>query len=311
LARIPRDQLAADVTVEDVLAEPSWDMSPQTMLRLARRARTAIEDDGFDGVVIAHGTDTLEETAFLADLMAGPAAGRGGIVLTGAMRYLDDPSTDGPANLASSIVAAADPLLRGVGAVVSVNGELHAARWVSKVDATSMAAFSSDPFPILGRVSGDRVESLATPPPRPPAAVGDPATDVALVKTYPGIDSALLSTIVDAGAQGIVLEGTGAGNVPVSLFTAINDLTRWDIPIVVASRCRTRPVSASLSDLLVPDLSVPDLSLPDLPVGVGLAAKVGAIGAGGLPASKAWVALMVALGAGGVTGVRDWFARLP
>src|ERR1700730_1651127 len=69
LARIPRAQLAADVTVEDVPDEPSWDMSPQTMLRLARRARTAIEDDGFDGVVIAHGTDTLEETAFLADLM--------------------------------------------------------------------------------------------------------------------------------------------------------------------------------------------------------------------------------------------------
>lgn len=293
LDTVPPDLITAEVVVEDVLAEPAWDMSPASMLSLARRVRSAIRYDGFDGVVVVHGTDTVEETAFLTDLLAGPAAQTGGIVFTGAMRCLDELSSDGPRNLASSIVAAADPALRGLGAVVCVNDELHAARWVTKVDATSVAAFSSDPFSPLGRVVGGQVEGLTASPRRPPPPPGEPESDVALIKTYPGIEPVLLTAAVDAGARGVVLEGTGPGNVPVSLFAAISDLTEWDIPVVVASRCRTRPVA-----------------LQDLPVGGRLAAGVGAIGAGGLAASKARAALMVGLGGGGVDAVRRWFSEL-
>ncbi|GAA3076260.1 asparaginase [Streptosporangium carneum] len=293
LETVPPDALAAEVVVEDVLAEPSWDTSPSTMLLLARRARAAILDQGFDGVVITHGTDTMEETAFLVDLLAGRAARQGAIVLTGAMRPLDDLSADGPRNLASSLRAAADPALRGAGVVVCVNDELHAARWATVVDAANVSAFSSAPHPVLGRVIDGRVELSATPPGRPPTVAGDPESDVALIKTYPGMDSALLTAAVDAGARGVVLEGTGMANVPVSLFTTIIELTEWGIPVVVASRSRTGPVS-----------------LEDLPFGMGLAAKMGAIGARGLAPAKARVALMVALGTGGVEAVRDWFARL-
>jgi len=290
LASIPSDLLTAEVVVEDVLTEPSWDMTPATMLGLARRARSAILADGFDGVVIVHGTDTMEDTAFLTDLLAGTA---GRVVLTGAMRFLDDLSSDGPRNLASSIAAAGDPALRGVGAVVCVNDELHAARWVAKVDATSVAAFSSAPFPTLGRVVDGRVELLAAPPPRPPAARGEPESDVALVKTYPGIESGILTTLVDAGTRGIVLEGTGTGNVPASLFATISDLVEWDIPVVIASRCRTRQVD-----------------LAELRPDHGMAGRMGAIGARGLPSTKARAALMVALGGGGVDAVRRWFDQL-
>ncbi|MGV9773640.1 asparaginase [Streptosporangium sp. NPDC003464] len=293
LAAIPPAELAAEVVVEDVMAEPSWDMSPSTMFGLARRARSAILERGFDGVVITHGTDTLEESAFLADLLAGRAAERGAIVLTGAVRPLDELSADGPRNLASAVAAAADGALRGAGAVVCLNDELHAARWVSMTDATSVAAFSSAPFPALGRVAGGRVEMLAAPPPRPPLVAGEPEADVALIKTYPGMDSVLLTAVVDAGARGVVLEGTGMSNVPVGLFATIGELTEWGIPVVVASRCRTRGVP-----------------LDDLPLGVGLAAKVGAIGARDLAPSKARCALMVALGTGGPRAVRDWFGRL-
>jgi L-asparaginase len=293
LAAIGAEPLPAEVVTEDVLAEPSWDMSPSTMLSLARRVRSAILDHHFDGVVITHGTDTLEDTAFLVDLMAGEAAGLGGIVLTGAIRPLDDLSADGPRNLAASITAAADPALRGAGAVVCLGDELHAARWVTKVDATSLAAFSSAPHPPIGRVAGGRAEMEAAPPPRPPRAEGEPASDVALIKTYPGIDGTLLTAVTDAGARGVVLEGTGAANVPVSLFTAIHELTEGDVPVVVASRCRTRAVP-----------------LEEMGAVSGLAGKVGAIGARGLAPSQARSALMVALGSGGVTAVRDWFARL-
>lgn len=292
LAAIPATHRpTAQVTVEDITAEPSWDTSPATMLSLARRARAAILDDGFDGVVITHGIDTLEDTAFLTDLTAGRATTEGGIVFTGATRHLDDPFTDGPANLATALAAATHPALRHTGVVACVNDELHAARWVHAADTTAVAALRSYPYPPLGRVVDGQIEMLAAPPPRPPAAPGEPESDVALIKTYPGIEPTLLTAVADA--RGIVLEGTGESNVPVNLFATIGDLTEWDIPVVVASRCHTRGVP-----------------LERTPTGTGLAAAIGAIGARGLAPAKARAALMVALGSGGVPAVRDWFSRL-
>jgi L-asparaginase len=295
LAALPPGRLRADVVTEDVRAEPSWDTSPATMLALARRVRSAILDDGYDGVVVTHGTDTVEETAFLTDLLAGPAAARAGIVFTGALRRADDPAADGPGNLAAALAAAHDPALRRAGAVVCIAGELHAARWVTHVDATGAApAFTSAPHPPVFRITvGGRVQPLGTPAPRPPRPRGEPVSDVALIKTYPGMDGALLTAAVDAGAAGIVLEGTGAGNVPAGLLATISDLTEWRIPVVVASRCRTG-----------------DRDLPDLGLGAGIAAAAGAFGARGLPAPKARLALMVALGAGDADGARRWFDEL-
>ncbi|MFK3981095.1 asparaginase [Micromonospora sp. NPDC050397] len=293
LAALPAGSVPGQVTVEDVLAGPSWDLDPPTMLGLARRARTAILTEGYHGVVITHGTDTLEETAFLTDLLAGEAAERAGIVLTGAMRPPTELSPDGPRNLLSALVAAADPGLPGVGVVACLNDELHAARWVTKVDATTVAAFSSAPHPPLGRVVGNRVELLAPPPPRPPAPTGEPEPSVALIKTYPGIDGTLLHAVVDAGARGVVLEGTGMANVPVGLFAAIDELTGWDVPVVIASRCRTREMPAD-----------------EISTGGTIAARVGAISARGLAPVKARAALMVALGDGGVKQARAWFDRL-
>jgi L-asparaginase len=292
VATVPPDALAADVTAEDVAAEPSWDMPPGTMLALARRARDAILAEAYDGVVITHGTETLDDTAYLCDLLAGVAAARGAIVLTAATRRLDALSSDGPRNIASSIAAAADPALRDVGAVVCANDELHAARWVTHVDAAAVTAFSSAPHPALGRVTGGQARLDAAAPARPPDARGEPEADVALIKTYVGMGPEAISAVVDAGARGVVLEGTGLGNVPVSLLTTVDELTRWDIPVVVASRAHTGPAPLRGGD----------------PV-TGLAAEFGAIGARGLSAAKARVALMVALG-GGVTAVRGWFEQL-
>lgn len=305
LADVPQRWRAARVVAEDVPAEPSWDMSTATMLALARRARSALVDDGFDGVVVSHGADTLEETAYLTDLLAGPAVSRGTIVFTSAVRQRDALSADGPRNLAGAIAAAADPALRGAGVLACLDDELHAARWVRRVDATTVRGFSSAPYPLLGRVvdaggdrAGLRVEPLGNPPPRPPVAHGEPETGVAVVRTYPGMGAEQLTAVVDAGARGVVLEGTGPGNIPVSLFAAIGDLLEWDIPVVVASVCRTREVD-----------------LTELPPPAGLAGRLGVVGARGLPATKARYALMVALGGatrfgGGVAAARDWFGRI-
>lgn len=288
-------------TVEpvDVLTEPAWDMTSSTMLMLARTVRTAVLDDGYDGVVVTHGLDTIEETAFLTDLLVGPATGendvRAGIVFTGAARRPDELAADGPRNLAAALVAARDPALRLAGVVVCVDDDLHAARWVTQVDATAVAGFSSAPYPPVGRVvgggAGARVEPLGTPPPRPPRAAGEPATDVALIRTYPGMEASVLTAVVDGGAAGVVIEGTGNGNVPTSLLAAISDLTDWGIPVVIASRCRAGVTT-------------------DPAEGHFLAAAVGAISARGLAASKARLALMVALGSGSPAGVRRWFEAL-
>ncbi|WP_426510804.1 asparaginase [Dactylosporangium sp. McL0621] len=287
----PEDDSAGgvDVVVEDVLAEPGWDASPATMAATARRVRAALGEEGFHGVVVTHGADTIEEAAYLTDLVAGAAAALGAIVYTAALLPLDDPDSDGPGNLAAALTAAADPALTGLGAVACLGGELHAARWVRQAATSGPGAFTSAPYAPLGHVTGGRITLTGTPPLRPPSPPGEPETNVALIRVYPGIEPTLLTAATDAGARGIVLEGTGALNVPVSLLAAITDLVAWDIPVVITSRAHaTAPPRP-----------------PD-----GLAASVGAILAPGLTAGKALAALMVALGAeGGVAAARDYFAR--
>lgn len=272
------------VVVEDVLAEPSWDISTATQFALARRVRQALAADGFAGVVVTHGVDTLAETAFLADLLAGPAAARGAIVFTGAVATLADRDPDGPGNLADALALAADPAARGAGALVCLGGQVHAARWATLADPARRTAFTSGRHPVLGRVA-DGTVLLDRRGPRPPRGPAEPESDVALLTVYPDMPSSLVTTVTDAGARGLVLAGTGAGNVPVELFTQVFGAVSMDVPVVVASRVPT--------DAL------------------GLVGRLGAIGAGGLSPEKARIGLMVALGdGGGVVAARKWFAAL-
>jgi L-asparaginase len=169
------------------------------MLALARRARSALTQDGFAGVVVTHGLDTIEETAFLTDLVLGKAAGHDPVVFTGAARRRGAPDADGPHNLACSIAAATDPALRG--AVLCLAGEVHSARWATLVDACSSRGLSSDPCPTLARVVNGVVLATSPPPPRPPALAGEPETDVALITTYPGMDARFSPWSSTAGAE--------------------------------------------------------------------------------------------------------------
>jgi L-asparaginase len=280
--------VAAEVVVEDVLAEPSWDTSVSTLLAIARRAHAALTEDGFDGVVVTHGVDNLEETAFLTDLLVGPAAALGGIVFTGATRLLDDPASDGPRNLRSALAVVADPAVRGAGALVCFDDDLHAARWARLADPTRPAAFTSEPYPRLGAVVAGKAALVASPPPLHPRPPGEPETDVAVIRTYSGMTAGVVNAVIDAGARGIVLEGSGAGNVPVEMFSSIIELTHWEIPVVIAPRVPVLGRSVG---------------------GAELAEKAGAILAPGMTAGHARVALMVALGGGGVRAAREMFRR--
>lgn len=235
---------AHDVSVEDVLAEPSWDTSPGTMLGIARRVAEA----SVAGVVVTHGLDTLEQTALLTELIARP---RCPVVFTGAVQGFDVPGSDGPPNLTAAFAAARSG---------------RAGVWVCR-DGVATRPWAGD-FPLVA---------------------GEPESDVALIKVYPGMPPSLLHTVVDAGARGVVLEATGSGNVPVELFTTINELTGWGVPVVIAA---PQGVARSTTGA------------------TALALSIGAISGRSLRPELARVALMYALGAGDLDGVRKWFAAI-
>ncbi len=302
LSTLPPRWALPEVVVEDLAARPSWDLDTEAMVGIARQVRAAVVERGAEGVVVTHGTDTMEETAFLTDLLSGEVAGRAGLIFTGAMRWFTDPSADGPWNLATALTSAAHASLRGAGVLVAMNEQLHAARWVHKADARGIAAFTSWPHAPVGTTRYGRPRLEQAPLGSLPHAGQSVDPAVALVTGLPGLGAGALRAALDGGAHGIVLEGVGNSNVASELFPVVEEATRAGVPVVVASRCAT-----------------PRLPLDELGPGAGEAGRHGAIGAMGLPAAKARIALMVALGAAGgagadgpdpVGGVRRWFDGL-
>lgn len=286
-----RELAGTEVEVVDVHRGSSSDLPPAGAVALAERARAALEG-GADGVVITHGTDTVEETAYLCDLLAGSATAGGGLVLTAAMRNAAEASPDGPRNLAQSVRLAAGPSSRGLGAVLCVNDEVHAARWVRKIDSTGIAAFGSPGRGALGRVRDGRLVPALRPPGRPPR--GERVeTAVELVTVYPGHDPAVLGWLADRGTRGIVLEGHGSGNLTAAHRPAVEALVARGVAVVIATRCLTGGV-------------VPTYGGHG---GAVTLVGLGAIPAGTLSAGKARIALMVGLGAtSSPAELRDWFA---
>ena len=169
------------------------------------------------GVVVTHGTDTLEETAVLCDLLHG---GDAPIVVTGAIRPASATGADGPANLLDAVRAAGDAATAGLGAIVAFAGELHAAREVRKADSVSPRAFASPRTGPLGRVSEERVEVWSAPVRRPPLPVAQLDARVEVVPAGLGSDGALVEAALAAGVDGLVAVLLGAGHAPPAFLAA-------------------------------------------------------------------------------------------
>ncbi|MEW6636747.1 MAG: asparaginase, partial [Actinomycetota bacterium] len=150
LSAAPEIREMADVRVEDVFRVGGYLMKPDDMLEIARRVRATLEDGSVSGVVITHGTDTMEETAYLVDLLYG---GERPVVFTGAQRNASVPDTDGPRNLAAAVRLAAHPAARGLGAVISMGGTVEAAREGAKIHTTALRAFASPGYGPVGAIS--------------------------------------------------------------------------------------------------------------------------------------------------------------
>ena len=259
---------ACPVVVENVATGPSSNLTVDDMVRIVERIRQVLAD-GAVGVVITHGTDTIEFTAYVASLLLGTDATRRPVVFTGSMRVHSHTAPDGPKNLRDAITVAASAVAVGREVLVCLEGALHAAEHVVKTNANSVDAFTSAPFAPVGGVVGDRVVFHAAAATRPAAVAL--AADVPLLTCYPGIAPDEFSRLAD-GRRGIVVEAFGDVNVPRQLWAPIHHAWNSGVLVVLASRPFTTTTGND-----------------------GLA-LLGAVGAGGLSPQKARLATMAALG---------------
>ncbi|MFT6531332.1 MAG: L-asparaginase [Limimaricola cinnabarinus] len=201
---------------------------------LVAAIRAALERPDCAGVVVTHGTDTMEESAYLADLLV---VGDKPIVFTGAQRHAGDPDSDGPRNIADAIRVAASPVARGIGAVIVFEGEIHAARDVTKMHSARTDTFRSPGLGKLGEVDLGEVHVYRQPGPRRVLADAGLVAEVELVKLALGTTPAFLEFCEANGARGVVVEGFGRGNAPRGFAPVVARLTQAGVPVLLASRC--------------------------------------------------------------------------
>ncbi|HEX6989855.1 MAG TPA: asparaginase [Bacillota bacterium] len=233
LASVPQVSTYARVEARSFRQVPGAHLTFEDLIDLASEIRR-LAAGGSDGFVVTQGTDTIEETAFALDLLVGPAAP---VVVTGAMRHPTLPGADGPANLLASVQVAASPLARGLGTLVVLQDEIHAARFVQKGHVSSPGAFASPLTGPIGWVSEGRVRVAVRPGPGLHIEIpqGAPPVRVALVTAALGDDGAWLRALPSLGFDGVVIEGLGAGHVPAGWVEPLQDLARR-VPVALASR---------------------------------------------------------------------------
>lgn len=212
---------------------PSPHMTPVQMLQIKQRILAA-EADGIDGVVITHGTDTLEETAYFLDLTLPDTLP---IVVTGAMRSSNEVGSDGLYNFQSAIEVAAADASRGNGVMVVMNDEIHTARYVTKTHTTNVATFRTPTFGPIGLVAKGQPTYFQQLIRQTTCDIDHVVDGVYLLKAYAGMDATLFDALNTDQTAGLVIEGLGAGNLPPATLPAVQRLLDRQIPIVLVSRC--------------------------------------------------------------------------
>ncbi|TVR94358.1 MAG: asparaginase [Wenzhouxiangellaceae bacterium] len=253
----------ARLETQQLVSIGSQDMTPVIWLQLAKAIYQARQSEPDRAIVITHGTDTLEETAFFLDQLFPTGAP---IVLTGAARPATVPGADGPANLLDAVRVAlsADSRQRGVLAVKA--GQIHAARQVSKRRAEGVAGFESPNGGPLGRISGGQVRFFRAPE-RLTQADLEPdliheLPAVAIVHVHAGASSELLSVLPDLGYKAVVLAGVGNGNASAGMLATLGNLREKGLAVVRSSRSAAGWVSANVE---IDDVALGFVAAADLP----------------------------------------------
>jgi L-asparaginase len=228
---IPGLELIARVESRSLRQMPSANISFSDLVEVADAIQEALST-GVDGVVVTQGTDNIEETSFAIDLLVRDERP---IVVTGAMRNPSLAGADGPANIRAAVTVAASTQARGLGTLVVMNDEIHAARFVRKTHLSSLSAFTSPQCGPLGAVVEGRVHFFTRVEALLSMRLAGDVAPVALLRCALGDDGRLVSALPELGYRGLVLEGFGGGHVPETMVERLVDLVAV-MPVVLASR---------------------------------------------------------------------------
>lgn len=240
LSAVPQAGRLAELHCVDLMSLPSHDISNLELLDIARAAQARLDSAHYDGLVITHGTDSLEETAFFLDLVIQSPKP---VVVTGAMRPADHLSPDGPANLLEAIAVAASPQASNKGVLVVMNDAIMHARSCSKQHTSSMAAFDGWAAERVGSVLGAEVVFDV---PWVGWHTGDRAFDLSQLDRLPVIDvifdhqsarSSFYEASVASGSAGIVIAGMGNGSLSSGAREGVRYAVEHGVMVVRASRC--------------------------------------------------------------------------
>lgn len=233
---VPALKKIARVRTEQIANVGSRDMTPAIWLKLAARANELLAQPDVAAVVVTHGTDTLEETAYFLDLTV---AGDKPLVMVASQRPASDSDSDGPRNLLDAVRVAVSPEAAGKGVLVVLNGQINAARDVTKTHTSQVETFRSLEFGELGIVDAETVRFYRAPLRRQTIPVG-PQTRlgrVEIVYNYAGADGRLIRALIkDSDLGGIVVAGLGLGNVTAGMADAIEEARAKGVPVAIGTR---------------------------------------------------------------------------
>lgn len=221
-----------EVVSVDFFNLPSPHIQIDHMMMIYKKIRE--EASHFDGFVITHGTDTLEETAYFLDTMSTPQKP---IVMTGAMRSSNELGSDGIYNYRTALRVAADEKSADKGVLVVMNDEIHAAKYVTKTHTTNVSTFQTPTHGPLGLVTKREILFFKAADKRVRFDLQAINGVVPIIKSYADMDTILLDALVEAHISGLVIEALGAGNLPPASISAIKKLINKQLPIVLVSRC--------------------------------------------------------------------------
>ncbi|MET3682353.1 L-asparaginase [Alkalibacillus flavidus] len=222
-----------EVDIDSAIQKPSVHLNGQDWLVLKETIERHFEDPHVSGVVVTHGTDTIEETAYFLDLTIQDDRP---VVVTGSQRSIADLGSDVYINLRHAIYAACSQDLHGVGTVVVFNERIFPAKYVKKEHASNIQGFNAFGFGYLGIIDNDLVQIFQRPVKRDVYELKNPLPRVDIVKCYLDGDGAVIEALVEAGAKGIVLEGVGRGQVPPRMMPAIrNSLDRGVVVVITTA----------------------------------------------------------------------------
>lgn len=243
---IPDARKLANIRGEQIANVGSQDMSFEIMMKIANRINELEKASDVDGIVITHGTDTMEETAYFLNLVSKASKP---VVLVGSMRPSTAISPDGPLNLYNGIAVASDPNAKGHGVMLVMNDQIHSAQNLIKVNTTAVQTFMSPLQGLIGTTNYGKNEFYRKPNKKYGA---DNAFSIQGIKKLPRVDivyacadmpADLIDASVEKGAKGIVIAGVGNGNMPKAALDACKRATQKGVTVVRSTRVATGDVS--------------------------------------------------------------------